>query len=325
VVAPILIVDDDPEIRTFLRAVLEGDGLEVVEAATGSEALAQLRLQRPRLVLLDVMMPAPDLRSSENGMDGYAVITGIRRLPGPFVPIILITGVDDPAERARAIEAGADEVLQKPIHPFELRLRIRAMLRIQHLAGELHLANRRLRLLASTDELTGLRNRRGLRLALARELRRADRYGRDLSLIELDIDRFKDVNDRWGHAAGDRVLQAVARALQLGPRQVDVVARAGGEEFVVVTPETPLGDAVQVAERLRAMVAAVTVPVGDAVVRVTVSAGVASCRTSGAATADALLAAADQALYRAKARGRNRVEAARQADDGGEAVRHFNS
>jgi two-component system chemotaxis response regulator CheY len=300
-VTPVLVVDDDADIRLFLRAVLEGDGLEVVEAATGHEALAQLHRQRPRLVLLDVLL---------GDMDGFAVIEEIRRQPGPFVPIILITGIDDPAARARAIETGADEVLHKPIHPFELRLRLRAMLRFQHLAGELHQANRRLRLLARTDELTGLRNRRGLRVALLRELRRAERYERDLSLIALDVDRFKQVNDRYGHAVGDRVLQGVARALQIGVRQVDVVARTGGEEFVVVAPETPLADALQVAERLRALVAAFELPVGDQLVRVTLSAGVASCRTSGLSELEPLLQVADAALYRAKAEGRNRVEAA---------------
>jgi diguanylate cyclase (GGDEF)-like protein len=300
-VTPVLVVDDDPEIRLFLRAVLEGDGLQVVEAATGQEALTLLHQQRPRLVLLDVLL---------GDMDGFGVIAEIRRRPGPFVPIILITGIDDPAARARAIEVGADEVLHKPIHPFELRLRLRAMLRIQHLAGELHLANRRLRLLARTDDLTGLRNRRGLKVALLRELRRAERYGRDLSVLQIDVDRFKQVNDRYGHAVGDQVLQGVARALQIGVRQVDVVARVGGEEFVVVAPETPLDDALQVAERLRALVASFELPVGDQLVRVTISAGVASCRTSGVTEPDLLLQVADAALYRAKALGRDRVEAA---------------
>jgi two-component system, cell cycle response regulator len=297
-VAPVLIVDDDPDIRTFLRAVLEGDGHTILEASTGAEALKHLKRHHPGLLLLDVMMPA---------MDGYAVIEEIRRRPGPFVPIILLTGIDDPAARARGIDVGADEVLVKPIHPFELRLRVRAMLRIQQLAGELHLANRRLRALARTDELTGLRNRRGLRSALFREYRRAERYGGDLSLIEFDVDRFKQVNDQYGHGVGDRVLEAVARALESGLRQVDVVGRIGGEEFVVVAPETPLHEMRQVAERLRLQVAKVEVPVGDTVVRVTISGGVASLRTAGVSTPDALLGAADAALYRAKALGRNRI------------------
>jgi diguanylate cyclase (GGDEF)-like protein len=295
----ILIVDDDSDGRALLRATLEAEGQSVAEASTGAEALELLARRRPKLVLLDVMMPS---------MDGYAVVERIRRLPGPFVPILLVTAIDDPAARARGIDVGADDVLVKPIHALELKLRVRAMLRIQQLAAELHLANRRLRQLARTDELTGLRNRRGLKVALARELRRAQRYGGSLSLIAFDVDHFKQVNDRWGHAIGDRVLEQVARVLERGSRRVDVVGRSGGEEFMVVAPETPLGVAVSVAERLREQVARAAVPAtGSEEAHVTVSAGVASYLPGS--TGESLLAAADAALYRAKSLGRDRVEA----------------
>jgi PleD family two-component response regulator len=236
--AEILIVDDDPDVRTFVRAVLESDDHQVIEAASGQEAIQRLRIRRPSLVLLDVMMPA---------MDGFAVVHAIKREPGPFVPVILLTALDDPASRAKGINAGADEMLAKPVHPFELRLRCRAMLRIQHLTEALHAANQRLRALARTDELTDVRNRRGLRSALTREFRRAERYGGALSLMVFDVDRFKAVNDRFGHAVGDNTLYAVAQALQRGVRGVDVVGRIGGEEFVVLAPETPARDALPVA------------------------------------------------------------------------------
>jgi len=300
--ATLLVVDDDSDARAFLRAVLESDGLQVREAATGAEALAVLSRERVQLVLLDVCMPA---------MDGFAVAEAIKRRPGSFIPIILLTAADDPASRARGIAAGADEILGKPVHPFELRLRVRAMLRIQHLTAELHAANRRLQSLARTDELTGVRNRRGLRSVLEREFLRAERYGGRLALLAIDLDRFKEVNDAHGHAVGDQVLRAVAQAVKGALRQVDVVGRTGGEEFVVVAPETTLEEALVVAERLRAAVAEaqVTAPSG-ARVRVTVSCGVAAHRELQAATADELLAAADAALYRAKALGRDRVEIA---------------
>jgi diguanylate cyclase (GGDEF)-like protein len=305
--ANILIVDDDEDIRSFLRAVLEGDGHQVLEAATGVAALGALELHRPQLVLLDVMMPT---------MDGFAVVQAMKQRPGPFLPVILLTAFDDPASRARGISAGADEVLGKPVHPFELRLRVRAMLRIQHLANELHLANRRLQLLARTDELTRVRNRRGLRSTLLREFHRAERYGAQLSLLALDIDRFKAVNDTHGHATGDVVLRTVAKALKDGLRQVDVVGRTGGEEFVVVCPETPATEALMVAQRLRAAVARerVAAPSGGTVA-VTVSCGVATLGDVPAANADELLAYADAALYRAKALGRDRVEHAQQIHD----------
>jgi two-component system, cell cycle response regulator len=296
--AKVLIVDDDPDIRTFLRAVLEADGYQVLEAPTGVSALGELQLQRPDLVLLDVMMP---------NMDGFAVAHAMKSRPGPFVPIILLTAMDDPASRARGIAAGADEILGKPVHPFELRLRVRAMLRIAHLARELHAANRRLQLLARTDELTRVRNRRGLRSTLLREFHRAERYGSRLSLLAFDIDRFKLVNDTHGHAVGDQALRVVAKALKEASRQVDVVGRTGGEEFVVVAPETPLKEAILVAERLRDAVARadVLLPSGESL-RVTVSCGVATLGEVPARTADELLAFADAALYRAKALGRNR-------------------
>lgn len=300
--AEILIVDDDPDVRTFVRAVLESDGHRVTEAASGQDAIQRLRIRRPALVLLDVMMPA---------MDGFAAVHAIKREPGPFVPVILLTALDDPASRAKGINAGADEVLAKPVHPFELRLRCRAMLRIHHLTEDLHAANKRLRALARTDELTNVRNRRGLRSALTREFRRAERYGGALTVMVFDVDRFKQVNDDFGHAVGDSVLAAVAQALKRGVREVDVVGRVGGEEFVVVAPETAGREALAVAERLRCAVGErlVTTPHGNEV-RVTVSCGVATLSDVHARSPDELLGYADAALYRAKALGRDRTEIA---------------
>ena len=300
--AEILIVDDDPDVRTFVRAVLESDGHRVTEATSGQDAIQRLRIRRPALVLLDVMMPA---------MDGFAVVHAIKREPGSFVPVILLTALDDPASRAKGINAGADEVLAKPVHPFELRLRCRAMLRIHQLTEELHAANRRLRALARTDELTNVRNRRGLRSALTREFRRAERYGGALTVMVFDVDRFKQVNDDHGHAVGDSVLAAVAQALKRGVREVDVVGRVGGEEFVVVAPETPGREALALAERLRHAVGerVIATPHGGEV-RVTVSCGVATLSDVHARSPEELLGYADAALYRAKARGRDRSELA---------------
>jgi diguanylate cyclase (GGDEF)-like protein len=300
--AEILVVDDDPDVRLFVRAVLESDGHRVVEAGAGFDAIVQLRRRRPALILLDVMMPT---------MDGFAVVQAIKHEPGPFVPVIMLTALDDPCSRKKGIDAGADEMLVKPVHPFELRLRCRAMLRIQQLNEELHAANRRLRALARTDELTRVRNRRGLRSALLREFRRAERYGGALTVMAFDVDRFKSVNDVYGHGVGDRVLYAVAQALKRAVREVDVVGRIGGEEFVVLAPETAGREALALAERLRREVAqrVVTTPTGHSVT-VTVSCGVATQTELGARTPDELLALADAALYRAKAAGRDRCEQA---------------
>jgi two-component system, cell cycle response regulator len=300
--AEILIVDDDPDVRLFVRAVLESDGHAVVEAGSGPEAIQRLRTNRPALILLDVMMPA---------MDGFAVVQAIKHEPGPFTPVIMLTALDDPGSRKKGIDAGADEVLAKPVHPFELRLRCRAMLRIHQLTEDLHAANRRLRALARTDELTHVRNRRGLRSALLREFRRAERYGGALTVMAFDVDRFKSVNDMHGHPVGDRVLYAVAQALKRGVREVDVVGRTGGEEFVVLAPETAGREAVALAERLRREVSqrVVTTAEGQQI-QVTVSCGIATQSDVHARTPDDLLALADAALYRAKALGRDRCERA---------------
>lgn len=300
--AEILIVDDDPDVRGVVRAALESDGYQVTEAGSGREAIDRLRAHRPALVLLDVMMPA---------MDGFTAVHEIKCEPGPFVPVILLTALDDPASRAKGIAAGADEVLPKPVHPFELQLRCRAMLRIQRLTEDLHVANKRLRALARTDELTHVRNRRGLRSALTREFRRAERYGGALTVLAFDVDRFKLVNDRYGHGVGDTVLHAVAQELKRGVREVDVVGRVGGEEFVVLAPETPARDARAIAERLRRSVAERQVTtLGGEPVQVTVSCGIATLSDVDARTPDELLAHADAALYRAKDLGRNRCEVA---------------
>jgi two-component system cell cycle response regulator len=190
------------------------------------------------------------------------------------------------------------------------------MLRIHLLTEELHAANKRLRALARTDELTDVRNRRGLRSALTREFRRAERYGGGLTVLAFDVDRFKQVNDDWGHAVGDSVLHAVAQALKRGVREVDVVGRVGGEEFVVLAPETPSRDALLLGERLRRAVAelVVTTPHGKPV-SVTVSCGVATLSELHARSPEELLGYADAALYRAKAMGRDRCEVADQVVD----------
>jgi two-component system chemotaxis response regulator CheY len=287
----ILVVDDDPDVRTLLGEILRADGHAVREAANGRQALHELR-HHPQLVLLDVILP---------DMDGFTVVEAIKSRSGPFLPVILLTALDDPASRARGIAAGADEVVGKPVQPFELKLRVRAMLRIGQLAGELHRANRQLALLARTDELTHVRNRRGIMVQLEREFHRAARYGAPFSVIQLDLDHFKRVNDERGHAAGDELLKAVARALRHALRQVDSVGRIGGEEFVVVAPETGGRDARALAERLRLEVEKTGI---------TVSCGVATLGDVLARDAGELLAWADQALYRAKMSGRNRTEVA---------------
>ena len=157
---------------------------------------------------------------------------------------------------------------------------------------------------ASTDSLTGLPNRGVFDEQLRHRLWESDRFGQPLSLILLDVDHFKSVNDRYGHDAGDVVLVAVARAMERSIRNIDVCARYGGEELAVLLPQTGLAAAVEVAERIRQVIAAHEIPIGGRTLTITASLGV-SCYPESAATHDALFTSADQALYDAKGSGRN--------------------
>lgn len=181
----------------------------------------------------------------------------------------------------------------------------------EKLAQELREANNRLWDTSFRDELTGLHNRRYLFDFLGSEISRFERFGSCFSLLLLDIDHFKKVNDAYGHRAGDLVLQEVGSTVTASTRRSDIVVRYGGEEFIVVLPETGLEGALIIAEQLRKSVAAIEVAVNDQRVRVTISIGVAACHKQKALkSVDSLIEAADEALYMAKASGRNRVFAA---------------
>lgn len=173
--------------------------------------------------------------------------------------------------------------------------------------AELREANARLEQLATTDDLTRCANRRYLLELGEKELQRARRYDRPLGLILLDVDRFKDINDQHGHAAGDAVLRALADIMRAGFRESDIIGRIGGEEFAILLPETGIDQAKETAERIRRAVAETEVPVNDQALAVTASFGVAE-RLPSDAEIGTILARADNALYRAKDAGRNRVE-----------------
>jgi two-component system chemotaxis response regulator CheY len=318
--ARVLVVEDDPEQLEQLVAMVRRAGHDAYAAGTGAAALRLRAEVDPQLVLLDLHLP---------DLDGFAMLRKIKREVSSFVPVVLLTGYGDPDSKRRAIEAGADEFLQKPVSPFELELRLRSLLRIKGLTDELRRQNDRLLTLANTDSLCGIPNRRSVLDQLAREARRASRHGTSLAVALFDLDHFKNVNDLHGHATGDAVLCAAAQALSAGIRDEDSLGRFGGEEFLVVAPQIGLGEAGRMAERLRQLVADAAVTTPSGLIRVTASVGVAAttCVTEpplrasrsgareAARLADELLREADQALYAAKGAGRNRVVA------GGESIR----
>jgi two-component system, cell cycle response regulator len=300
----ILIVDDEPDIRHLLARLLKGGGYNVSMAGSGDEALAAVQAEIPDLVLLDVSMP---------GMDGFAVCHELQKL-GPSMPaVIFLSAFGASDARVTGLDAGAVDYVVKPFDPSEVRARVRAALRSKAMRDALALQ-------ASTDGLTGLMNRRTLDERLSEAFAVARRYGRPLSVLMVDIDHFKAVNDTYGHAAGDAVLREVASRIKAQARLADTVARYGGEEIMVLLPETDLEGAKALGERVRAAVAAAPVQAwtsgapsvgGEAdeatPVPVRVSVGVATL-SAGMEGPEALMSAADAGLYAAKRAGRNRVE-----------------
>jgi diguanylate cyclase (GGDEF)-like protein len=294
----ILILDDDRSVRQLLARMLGECGYEPLVAANWTEALRLFRETPPNLVLLDIMMP---------GVDGYKMAKMFRSAGGAFVPIILLTALEDLESKRRGMAAGADDFLSKPVSPLELQIRVSSMLRIKVLTDQLARANDQLAELAITDALTGLYNRRYLDQLLDREFARAKRYQRPLACLLLDIDHFKAVNDTHGHQVGDRVLVLLGEVLRKTLRNTDVPARFGGEEFMVLAPETNAEAGVIVAERLRTRIAEESAAAGGGIPRITVSIGIATTQHEQASSSGELVRLADEGLYRAKNAGRNRV------------------
>ena len=302
----ILIADDDPILRRLLEIRLGQWGYQVQAFADGVEALAALRRpEAPRLALLDWVMP---------GLDGLQVCRELRANgPDEYVYVLLLTAKDRKEDLLLALESGADDYLIKPFDPAELKARLRTGQRILALQADLIAAREALRTRATRDFSTGLWNRGAILDIVSRELARAHREGQPVSLGLADIDHFKAINDGFGHAVGDAVLREVSRRLQQAIRSYDSIGRYGGEEFLIVLPGCDPGAVPAVAERLRACVGDDPFPVAEHHPPVTISLGVASLRpdvTRGSADQDALIRAADEALYRAKQAGRNCVATA---------------
>ena len=296
-----LIAEDNPGFRLALEKLLKKWGYDATAAVNGKEALEILsKDDPPRLAILDWMMPE---------LDGVEVCRRVREQNRePYIYILLLTAKDTAEELIEGMEAGADEYLRKPVNTQELRVRLRAGRRIIDLQEELVRARELLRKQASRDCLTEFFNRGAMFEVLSRELKRAERESDNLSLIMTDLDHFKQVNDKFGHAAGDAVLREAARRMAACVRPYDAPCRYGGEEFVIVMPGCEIDDAIARAEDIRAQVAASPIHVPEGLVHVTCSVGVTA--TSGLAGFDssALLREADEALYVAKNKGRNRVE-----------------
>lgn len=279
----VLVVDDDRDACEALAELMREEGYRVHTAYSGAEALAALHVEIPDLVLADVCMP---------GGDGFQLIDRMRTdAETSDIPVMFMSALSAASHRIRGLEIGADDYIAKPIDLDELMARVRAHLRRQRKL-------RRLQTDRVTDELTGVLNRRGLFEALERERSRLRRTGGPLSVAVLDVDRFKAINDRFGHAGGDEALRAVARALSASVRPFDYVGRIGGDEFALVLPATDEAAAEALASRLEAL-CPVRVERPDGAIEVSWSIGAATS-SDAEEPAGHLLERADEAMYRRK-------------------------
>jgi two-component system cell cycle response regulator len=299
----ILLAEDDPVTRMLMTRFLKKAGYEVDAVTNGSEALDKMTRRYYPMLVTDWEMPQ---------MDGVALCKAVRNMQlDGYVYALLLTARDSKEHIIAGLEAGADDYLIKPVHEPELIARLNAGRRILNLEHSLRVANQRNRVLSITDALTGAYNRRYLMEQLPRELERCRRYAYPLSVLMCDIDHFKLINDLRGHAAGDDVLQQFAARAQKSIRtNSDWVSRYGGEEFLIVLPETPYEGAMAVAEKIRSLVSGMPFPTRGGDASVTTSVGVASTGPSGpdiTLKVDALIRTADECLYRSKQEGRDRT------------------
>jgi two-component system, cell cycle response regulator len=285
----VLLIDDCPSIHGLVRTRLREQPIELHSAFDGESGLQSAVTLAPDLILLDVEMPAPD---------GFEVCHRLKDDSRTMsIPVIFLTGATSTEEKIKGLELGAVDYITKPFDPAELRARVRASLRTKYL---MDLLARK----AMIDGLSGLWNRAYLDARLEAEMSLALRTGRPIACIMLDVDKFKMVNDRFGHPFGDEVLRMVATTLGNGCRAEDIVCRYGGEEFAVLLPNTPAQAAVELAERLRIAIESEPFQFKNTPVKVTASFGVAGLRTDDPRS---IIEAADAALYVAKHSGRNRV------------------
>ncbi len=286
----ILIVDDSPDAIAVARQRLSKEGMEIACAEGGIAGLDAAKRENPDLILLDVDMP---------DMLGFDVCRALKADPDLcMIPVIFLSGSATPDDKVKGLDVGAVDYVTKPFDAFELRARVRAAVRTKHLQDLLieH---------AHIDPLTGLPNRRALMARLQHEWARMERNGGSLSLVMADVDHFKRINDTYGHLIGDRMLQEIAKTLAGQCRTTDLPSRYGGEEFAIVVPDQAAQSAVHLAERCRQGIERIRLPFRSEMIAATVSLGVAD--SSGANSPETLIDRADDALYRAKAAGRNRV------------------
>ncbi|HAC62939.1 MAG TPA: diguanylate cyclase response regulator [Cyanothece sp. UBA12306] len=296
----ILIVDDISKNIQLLIEILDSLGYATTFAIGGKQALERVKIVKPDLILLDLMMP------EINGIEVCRIIKSEEETAD--IPILFLTASNEKDHLLQAFEEGAVDYVTKPFKTSELLARVKTHLELKKTQNELKLAYKKMQKLANTDPLTGIANRRYLLDFAQKEFQRILRYHNNLSLLMIDIDHFKRINDTYGHDNGDKAIKNIVFSIESCIRKIDLLGRFGGEEFVVILPETPMKGALEVAERIRALIASQSLILEEDTVTLTVSIGIVSY-TSEDKTIGQMIQRADRSLYQAKTGGRNRIVA----------------
>ena len=292
----VLVVDDVKDNITLLSFELEDDGFCVIPAYSGYECLEIVTEQVPDVILLDIRMP---------GIDGLQTLEKLKENESTQdIPVIMVSANSEGENIIRAIDLGAHDFVSKPIEYPVLAARMRSALRLSQALKELEIANNELNTLATQDPLTNCYNRRQFFKLSEAEVSKAHRHNRELSMLMMDIDLFKKINDTYGHAAGDEALKTMSDCCQKEIRESDVLGRLGGEEFALCCPDADVEGALAIAERIRETCADLTMGPEDNPFSMTVSIGVTALQPND--TIDTALKRADNLLYQAKQQGRNR-------------------
>lgn len=296
----ILLAEDSAFYRRMIAKHLREWGFDFVDARDGKEAWKVLVQQDgPKLALLDWVLPE---------IEGIEICRRLRSRPegAPYTYTVLLTAKSQKQEMLEAMNAGADDFLSKPFDPAELKARLLAGKRIVELQQKLVSTNDALHFSASHDFLTRVWNRGEILAFLRREMVRSRRSASPLGVVLVDVDNFKQINDKLGHQAGDRVLVELAKRFSGNLREYDGVGRYGGEEFLLIVPGCDLATTIRRANEIRVLISNEPVASDSSAITVTVSMGVALAEPSE--TVESLLHRTDTALYSAKRNGRNRVE-----------------
>lgn len=292
----VLIVDDVAKNLQLLGNILKKENYRIAAANNGKQAVAIASDINPDLILLDVMMPE---------MDGFEACGKLKNIPETKdIPIIFLTAKVETEDMIKGFKAGAVDYVTKPFNSYELLARVKTHLELKISRDLLEKKNKLLEILSITDGLTGLYNHRYIVDALSQRITETRRYGKPLSIVMLDIDYFKKINDKYGHVFGDEVLIKISSVIEETVRKVDIAGRYGGEEFLIVIPDTDSSGAYKTAERIRESIEKIKWDKDGQ--KVTISGGVCEFKDEDS---EKLIAKADKLLYRAKESGRNRIEA----------------